>query len=472
MYDSIVYLLYFLIYSVFILIFGKHGFDKTDTLKGYFVANRNLSVVSGFASFTATWFSAASFFGLPALIYAEGFRVVWITTAAWVFGGVVILLIAQRLNGFDIITIPEFFYVRYHSRYMQIVVSVILIIVYLLYIVIQFRGFGIVIGAMLDIPYFLSVLLVYLFVLYTTFGGLYSVARSDIFHFILLLTGAVVGVLLIGKHTGGLDGMMAELSHLQSGGIVQEEYTSFFEGVSFWTVLSAFLSLGLGVAVNPQYGIRILAAKSKQTAFRMVLLSIFFIIIIYACIFIIGVGARTLYPVHIGNYEEVIPYIITHIFDSPWKGFLLISIVAASISTANSQLLMIASSLVYDIGGSKRRNQHPERTIAISRIVIVLFASLAVLLSYLAPSGLVYFSGQLWGGIASTMVFPLLGGLFGRGVSKQGASWSMIAGALTYVISLAVIPAPAQEVFHPVLPGLFVSGFIYFLHFFKKGAHA
>ncbi|MDO6658947.1 hypothetical protein, partial [Anaerobacillus sp. 1_MG-2023] len=73
----------------------------------------------------------------------------------------------------------------------------ILSVRYLLYVVIQIRGYGIVVSQMLEVPYTVSVILIYIFVLYTTFGGLHSVARTDIFHFCLILFGTMLGALFI-----------------------------------------------------------------------------------------------------------------------------------------------------------------------------------------------------------------------------------------------------------------------------------
>ena len=80
--DELLYLSVFLIYTIAILILGKHGFDKTDELKGYFLSRKKSSFVSKRASFCATWFSAASLLGLPGLIYEGGVSVIWTTAIA------------------------------------------------------------------------------------------------------------------------------------------------------------------------------------------------------------------------------------------------------------------------------------------------------------------------------------------------------------------------------------------------------
>ena len=127
---------FILAFSLFILIailiLGKHGFDKTDELKGYFLAGRNLSLFPSIASFCATWFSAASLLGLPGLIYEGGVSVIWTTALAWLLGIVGLLFISSKFYTYNVVTVPEFFMVRYDSKLLQIWIGLILSISYLL----------------------------------------------------------------------------------------------------------------------------------------------------------------------------------------------------------------------------------------------------------------------------------------------------------------------------------------------------
>ena len=81
--------------------------------------------------------------------------------------------------------------------------GLILVITYILYIVIQIRGFGIVISFLLDIPYTVAIFLVYLFLLYTTYGGLFSVARTDALNFCLIIAGSLLAAFSSCMKRGG-----------------------------------------------------------------------------------------------------------------------------------------------------------------------------------------------------------------------------------------------------------------------------
>jgi SSS family transporter len=462
--DELLYLSVFLIYTIAILILGKHGFDKTDELKGYFLAGRNLPLFPSVASFCATWFSAASLLGLPGLIYEGGVSVIWTTAVAWLLGIIGLFFLASKLYTYNVVTVPEFFLIRYDSKLLQIWVGIILSVSYLLYVVIQIRGFGIVVSQMLEIPYTVSVFLIYLFVLYTTFGGLHSVARTDIFHFCLILFGTILGAVFIVGEIGGLGELVSGLSALDQSG--STSYLELFPegGLSFWALLSAFFSLGLGVAANPQYAVRILSARSKQIALKMVGASTAFLVLIYFSIFVIGIGSRVLDPnVPFASTDEIYPFIITYLLETPLKGVLLISVVAAAISTANSQLLIMATSFVYDITlPIRNKNAADLKVISWTRWMIFIFATFSLVIAFTPPQGIVPFSGHIWGIIAVSLFFPLYGGLY-TNVHHRHALLSTFGGVITYVLAFLLIPNELQPVFHPVLPSLVAAGILFFL---------
>ncbi|MCA0970482.1 sodium:solute symporter family protein [Halobacillus litoralis] len=450
--DELLYLGVFLLYTIAILILGKHGFDKTDDLSEYFLAGRGLGLFSSVTSFCATWFSAASILGLPGLIYDGGVSVIWTTAVAWVLGMAGLFVISSKLYAYDVMTVPEFFRVRYDSKVLQVWIGVVLVFSYLLYVVIQIRGFGIVISQMLGVPYSVSVCLIYIFVLYTTFGGLHSVARTDAFHFFLILIGTMLGAFLIVEASGEIP--------LEA---IQTESRSSSEGLSIWLFISAFFTLGLGVAANPQYAVRILSAKSRRTARNMMLFSLVFIVIIYVSILIIGLGSRALDGGLVFlTTDEVYPYVITYLLDTPWKGVLLISIVAACVSTANSQLLLMAGSSIYDISLPLRKTKLPnDRVVTWTRWMVFLFATSSLVIAFTPPEGIVPFSGHIWGMITVSLFFPLYGGLFTK-VPKPNALRSTFGGVAAYIVAFWLIPATWQDVYHPVLPSLLIAGLLFF----------
>jgi SSS family solute:Na+ symporter len=174
-----------------LLWFGKSGFKKTNNIRDFFVAENSLGLAASVFTFTATWFSSASMQGLTGTLFAYGYSAVLYSVIGWFFGAALLVVMADKLKYYDILTVPEYFKYRYDSKYMQALGGLVIVLSYIFYIIIQIRGFGIVMSELLDIHYSISIFLVYLFIVYTTFGGLYSVAKTDGLNFVLILIGTV-----------------------------------------------------------------------------------------------------------------------------------------------------------------------------------------------------------------------------------------------------------------------------------------
>ena len=121
---------------------------------------------------------------------------------------------SRRLYSHDVVTIPELFGQRYQSPALQVVYGVIMVVIYVCYLVTQYKGFGTVAAALFDIPYPVAVLMVYLFVLYTTFGGYRSVLRTDAFNLILLAVSLVVLLVLMIGWVGGFPELYVQAGEL------------------------------------------------------------------------------------------------------------------------------------------------------------------------------------------------------------------------------------------------------------------
>ena len=106
-----------------------------------------------------------------------------------------------------------------------------------------------------------------------------------------------------------------------------------------------------GWATNPQYLIRIVAAKSCETARKVLIWSLVFLTFFYFCLTQIGLGLRILFP-YLHSYfgsDDIFVYAINYLIRSRFSGFFLISVIGACMSTANSQLLLIGSMMSYDV---------------------------------------------------------------------------------------------------------------------------
>jgi len=474
---SLVYLIYFAFYTFVLLWFGKGGFKRTSNVRDFFIAGSSLGLGSSIFTFTATWFSAASMQGLTGTIYAFGYSVVLYSVVGWFLGATFLVFMAAKLKDYDILTVPEYFRIRYDSRFLQALGGLVIVVCYILYMIIQIRGFGIVMSELLDINYTLSIFLVYLFVIYTTFGGLFSVARTDGLNFILFFIGTIVAASIILKDIGGIT-----LMHEKAALIATRPFPDFPNVIERGGLLDPFckglqrpsmiftvcLAWGLGLAANPQYAIRVSSAKNKKTAVKMICLSVLILAIIYCGIFIIGIGARVLEPSveSVSTVDEIFPYIINNVIYSPLSGFILISIAAAAISTANSQLLILASGFSYDIYKNFINPKiSEEKLLNLNRLFIFLAGTISLILSINPPVSLLIYGSYIWGIFSVTFLMPLYGGLYWKKATKEGALASFAGGLVTIIIFFIIntVLDIKPLVIHPVLPGVVASSILFYV---------
>jgi len=469
---SIIYLLYFTIYTIVLLFFGKSGFKKTNNSRDFFVAGNSLGLAASVFTFSATWFSAASMQGVTGSMYATGYNTVLYSIIPWFLGATMLVILASRLKKYDILTVPEFFYLRYNSKALQAMTGIMIVIAYTFYIIIQIRGFGIVISELLDINYMIAISLVYMFVIYTTFGGLFSVAKTDSLNIVLTLTGIVLAGVIVLIDVGGITNMHEKAALIntrpfpsfqnitEKGGLLDP----FAKGqMPPLMTLTSFFGWGLGLAANPQYAIRIASAKDTKTAIKMVSYSVILLSFMYLGLMVIGIGGRVLEPTiqSISFEDEIFPYMINNIIYSPFSSLILISITAAAISTANSQLLVAASGFTYDIYKNLiNPDIQEEKFLNLNRVFIFIIGTVSLILAIYPPVSLLIYGGHIWGFFSASFLIPLYGGLFWKKATREGAISSFIVGLVTIIIFMA---KDLKSMVHPAFPSVIASALTFYI---------
>lgn len=475
---DIIYLAFFTLYTVLLLWFGKDGFKKSNSLRDYYVAGNSLGLLPCIFTFIATWFSAASMQGLSGTIYAHGYAVILYAVIPWFVGAIFLVTIAPRLKEYDILTVPEYFRIRYNSRLIQAMGGLVIVICYTLYIIIQIRGFGVVMSELLDINYTFAIILVYLFVVYTTFGGLFSVTKTDGLNFVLFSLSILLAAILILKSNHGIINIHEQASRITTKPFPSAPYTTekgalldaFSKGsYSPLIIMNGFWGWGLGLAANPQYAIRIISAKSKKTAVNMIGYSVLIMAFIYLGIFVIGMGSRVLQPSIdcINSVDEIFPYIINNVIYSKLSGLILIGITAAAISTANSQFLVLASGFTYDIFRNyTKKNYDDQKYMNFNRIFILIAGTLSLILSINPPMSLLIYGNHIWAIFSVTFLLPLYGGLYWKGATKEGAISAFIGGLATMIAVLLrymYLGIDENIAIHPAFYGIIVATLLFFI---------
>lgn len=443
---SYIFLVFFFIYSIALLYYGKSGYREIETIDDYFSSGGQMGLCGCIATFVATWFSAASMQGLSGAIYTYGFTFIFYSIVPWFLGALCLMILIPGLRASGTMTIPEYLRKRYDSKALQLIGGVIVIVNFILYIVIQIRGFGLVIAEFLEITYPVAIIIVYIFVLYTTFGGMFSIAKSDGFNTLIIAIGVIVAMCFVINKADGIAQIFKQAQLVEGYAITGMKYYTSKGSLlkplaggemSVISLVSAFFGWGLGLAANPQYTVRIIAAKDDETAKKMIAISVILLTIIYGAIVIIGIGSRIISNevAQVETVDALLAYIFNTNFPSFLSGIILMAIMAAAISTANSQLLVVSSSFVYDIykllGGA---DSNDEDLLRMSRVVVFLSGSISLFLALSPPTSLIIYGGYVWGVFSSVFFLPLYGGVFWKKATRNGALLSMIAGLSSMLV--------------------------------------
>lgn len=461
------YLMYFIVYSLIMLVIGKNSLRGENTPRDYFICGKKVPLLFCVATFTGTWVSAITILSLTGSIYEDGLPVLFYSVIPWFFGAFLMGLAAGKLYETRAITVPEMLRERYGSRNLQMIGGIILICVYIFYLVAQYKGFGMIASELFDIPYPLAVLLVYLFILYTTLGGYRSVIRTDLMNLVFLLGSLfLVCFSLVGKAGG-----FAELYHrtalieglARPGAVSPTEKGQMLHlfGGRFTPMnsLSMFWGWGLGLSANAQYIVRLMSAEDKKTARRVVPVSLGILALIYLFLIHIGLAMRVLVPAIPDpvSTDGIFIRLINHELYGPLSALFFFSVIGACISTANSQLLLVASSFAYDIlRAAKKEELTGHQTVRIARYTVVAAGTLSMILTLNPPAFTLSYGGDIWG-IVGIFMFPLLYlPLVRKGITVRGAWHCVITGALAAAITYPLYYAGVLKI-HPALPSIICS---------------
>ena len=461
------YLIYFIIYSLIMLIIGKSSLRGDNTPQDYFICGKQISLPFCVATFAGTWVSAITVLSLTGSIYEDGFPVLFYSVIPWFCGAFLMALAAGRLYETDAITVPEMLNERYHSGVLRCICGLILICVYIFYLVAQFKGFGMVASEIFDIPYPMAVLLVYLFILYTTLGGYRSIVRTDMANLVFLAISLfVVCTALVGK-AGGFAELYRRAAEIEgmahAGAAAPTEKGQMLQlfGGRFTPAasLSMFFGWGLGLSANPQYIVRLMSAKDKKTAKRTLVLSIAVLFVLYFFLIHIGLSMRVLVPsiAEPVTTDGIFIRLINHELYGPFSAMFFFSVIGACISTANSQLLMVASSFAYDVLGVVRKDKMTEsRTVSVARVTVLGAGTLSMLLTLNPPAFSLSYGGDIWG-IVAIFLFPLLYlPLVRKGIRIRGVFCCLAAGAMAALFTYPLYYAGILRI-HPALPSIIIS---------------
>lgn len=344
------------------------------------------------------------------------------------------LFLAKPMNRMGLITIPDFYRVKY-GRTVELLAACIMSVSFSFLLAGNLVAGGYMFQNFLGLSYFGGItLLAVLVFAYTVSGGLFAVAYTDFIQVFIALLGSW-GLLFYVLANFGLDiapGM---------GPLGFDQLTSVGSGAAInW---ASIIALGFGNMVAIDFMARIFAADSPQTAQRACLFASAGTLIIGIPFSIIALGSTSIFsqlgitadgPVLFSLLENVIP---------PVLGLLVLAaILSASLSTADGAILGTSSVLAHNVLGIRHANAHGaggDKLLLITRLMAIVITILGLFLGLRVPQTgvllLLAFDMSFAG-----LVVPLIGGLFWAKSTGQGALACILAGSITRFVFFALMP--------------------------------
>lgn len=447
-------ILSFVVYMVGMLLIGITSAKKNKNADDYFLGGRNLGGWVAALSAQASDMSGWLLMGLPGCIYAFGANQAWI--AIGLFLGTVFnwLLVSGRLRRYTIkagnaMTIPEYLSNRFHDNknILKTISAIVIVVFFLVYTASAFAAGGKLFSSVMKIDYHVALTIGAIVILaYTFLGGFIAVCNTDFVQGTLMLIGIltvpIVAVMLMG--TGHI------IPNLIDSGLTVDakDFLNIFsengKPISPISIASQ-LAWGLGYCGMPHILVRFMAVRDDKELAKSRKIAIVWVLLSLAVACIIGViGRAYLYPTVLGTehseYENVFIEMIKKVFLVDTKlpligGLLLCGVLAAIMSTADSQLLVSSSSVANDLIAGVFFKKMSEKSIMIaSRITVIAIAIIAYIIAWNPDSSIMALVSDAWAGLGSAFGPTIFMSLYWKRINMPGAAAGMISGGLTVII--------------------------------------
>ena len=345
------------------------------------------------------------------------------------------------------LTLPEFFGNRYQDKKKILlgVSSVIICIFFLVYTASALASGGKLFNAVFGIDYHVAMIIgAVVILLYTFMGGFLAVCTTDFVQGMLMLIGLLVVPIIAWGFVGG---DFANL--LAQSGVNSEHYMSlFYNGDHPITVTEILSNLawGLGYCGMPHILIRFMAIKNEKELKKSSVIAIVWVVISLTFAVVIGiVGRAFLFPKILGaegaaSTESVFIEMITKVFTEylplPFIGGIFIcGILAAIMSTADSQLLVCSSAVSTDIYKDiLKPDADDKKVLQVGRITTLVVAVIAAFIAWDPNSSIMGLVSDAWAGLGAAFGPLVVMSLFWKRTNLPGAVAGLVSGAATVLV--------------------------------------
>ncbi|AGH80328.1 symporter PutP [Psychromonas sp. CNPT3] len=433
----------FITYLIAMLWIGLYAYKRTKNSEDYFLGGRTLGPWPAALSAGASDMSGWLLLGLPGYAYAAGIE------SFWLAGGLLIgtwlnwLICAKRLRTYSIttnnaLTLPEYLSRRFNdnSKVIQSIAAFFILMFFLFYtssgLVAGGKLFETVFGLDYRVAVFIGAACV---VSYTLFGGFLAVSWTDLVQGLLM--SAALMIVPIAAMQGGFTQLTFDLNALDPN-LLSLWIGMDGEPLSAIAIIS-LSAWGLGYFGQPHILARFKATRSNADLVKARRIAVIWTALSMAGALLVGLVGLLYVQGHptlvLADGEKIFMLLVNAIFHPLIAGILLAAILAAIMSTADSQLLVSSSALAEDFYKNIfKPSASSEEVVMVGRIGVVILSLIALFLAMDPDSSVLGLVSYAWAGFGAAFGPVLIFSLYWKRMNRQGAIAGILVGGISIVI--------------------------------------
>ena len=467
------------------LVYAKKANKSSEN---YYLGGRSLGPWVTAMSAEASDMSGWLLMGLPGVAYWCG-----LADAAWTAIGLAIgtylnwLIVSKRLRRYSIrannsITLPEFFSNRFreNKKVIMTLSALFILIFFTVYAASCFVTCGKLFSTLFGLDYKLMMIVGAVFVLvYTILGGFLAESASDFMQAIVMVVALAVIVIISIVKAGGLGAVVENTQSIpgfldffglasptlnEAGQQVVEAGSPVFGEAANYGLLSVVSTVawGLGYFGMPQVLLRFMAIRKESELKMSRRIAMVWVVISLAVAVFIGIIGRQLFPVeHLtsASAENIFITLATSYLPPIIAGFVMAGILAATISSSDSYLLIAASAFAKNIfQGVVKKKATDKQVMVVTRITLLAIALIAIVIALDENSVIFSIVSFAWAGFGATFGPLMLLSLFWKRTTRAGAIAGMVGGAgMVFFWKLVIRPLGGVLNIYELLPAFIFS---------------
>ena len=490
--DTVQILISMVVYMAIVIVIGLVFAKRANkNAENYFLGGRSLGPWVTAMSAEASDMSGWLLMGLPGVAYWCG-----LADAAWTAIGLAVgtylnwLIVSKRLRRYSIrannaITLPEFFSNRFREDKKVIcsLAAIFILVFFTVYASSCFVTCGKLFSTLFGFDYIPMMIIGAVFVLlYTLLGGFLAESASDFMQGIVMFVALTVIVVISTIKAGGISAVVENAQAIPgfleffglATPVVDAEGVQLVEGGKAifgdaapygGLTIASMMAWGLGYFGMPQVLLRFMAIrKESELKLSRRIASIWVVISLTVAVFI-GIVGRQLFPVELltkSSAESIFITLSTSFMPPILAGFVMAGILAATISSSDSYLLISASAFAKNIYKDvAKKNATDKQVMTMTRITLLVIALIAVVIALDEDSVIFSIVSFAWAGFGATFGPLMLFSLFWKRINRAGAIAGMVSGAaMVFIWKLGISQLGGAFAIYELLPAFIFSSIV------------